>query len=329
VIDAANYVFESFEDGGVLVDLPSGLFFRLNQTAAEIWRQALGGETPETIARILGHRFSLPPEAVRDDVVAALKLPSGETSARPAAEHSLQFSPLGFVVHLGEKPTLDIDEHEKRIRVRPSVTGQDLGDCLRTIVPRLLSRADSPVLHAAAVKAPDDTIWALLGSNGAGKTTTARSFGTANGFALVCEDKLMTRRTENSLGGVLEGEIRLNQWIREAKRRLQLNPGDGVPMPDPGVWDQCPSLPIERIFLIDSNRRQGSSIHLRQLSPSDAVPEIMRHVFFRPTQELNLPQHLSGLFLLARSIPVYVATLPGGLSDLDKAVHAYIATVTS
>lgn len=329
VIDPASYLFESFEDGGLLVDLTSGHFFRLNQTAKEIWRQALSGETPDAIARSLSFRFTLPEESMRADVVAALHLPNGEVWARPEADHRFELSSWGYVVHLGGKPALDIDERQQRIRVRPRVTGADLGDCLRTIVPRLLSRADFPVLHAAAIKAPDQTIWAFLGNNGAGKTTTARSFATADGFGLVCEDKLLTRPAHDSLGGVLEGEIRINHWIREAKRRLLVNPGDGVQMPDPSFCDQCPSLPIGRIFLIDSNRRQGTSIHLQQLPPSGAVPEMMRHVFFRPTQEQNLRQHLSGLFRLARSIPVYFATLPDGLSHLDQAVRAYIATVTS
>ena len=329
MIDPAGYLFESFEDGGLLVDLTSGHFFRLNQTANEIWRQALTGETPEAIARSLSLRFALPEDSIRADVVAALNLPNAEASARPEAEHSLEFNSRGCVVLMGRRPTLDIDERQQQIRVRPSVTGEDLGNCLRTIVPRLLSRGDAPVLHAAAVRAPDETIWAFLGNNGAGKTTTAHSFGAANGFGLVCEDKLMTRLAQDSLGGVLEGEITINQWMREAKRRLLVNPAEGVQMPDPAFCDQHPSLPIGRIFLIDSNRRQGTSIHLQELLPSDAAPEIMRHVFFRPTQEWNLRQHLSGLFRLARSIPVYVATLPNGLSQLDQAVRAYIATVTS
>jgi hypothetical protein len=91
-VNAPRVVFEVFDEEVVVVNLESGHYFSLRETAADIFRLAVTGATPEVISEALATRFREEREAVRNSVrtfldalvAEGLLVPQPETVAAPA-----------------------------------------------------------------------------------------------------------------------------------------------------------------------------------------------------------------------------------------------------
>jgi hypothetical protein len=328
-MDRADYVFERFVDGSVLLDLGSGLLFRLNSTATEIWELALSkGMAPSAIASDLARSHGISAEQASADVAAALAIP--EHDPLPAESTELTFEPgqTGFLLSRYGQPAFVIDTASETIQALPSTPPDDYGMFLRSMAPKLVARGGSLVLHASAVATPGGNLWAFLGTNGAGKTTTARTFA-RNGFRLISEDKLVTRVRGGKLTADLEGEPRINDWIRRTRRSLELVQDRRAGFAEMAGWIEGPYLPIERAFLVDSQRRSGWSLDVHELGPSSAASEVFPHAFYGSALAADWRRQLSSVAVLARTARVFTATVPEGVDLLDAAIQAYIAIKAS
>jgi energy-coupling factor transporter ATP-binding protein EcfA2 len=322
-MNRADYVFERFVDGSVLLDLRSGMLFRLNSTATEIWELALSkGMAPSAIASDLARSHGISAEQASADVAAALLIP--ERDPLPADPTELTYEPqeTGFLLSRHGQPAFAIDTASETIQALPSTPPADYGMFLRSMAPKLVARGGSLVLHASAVATPEGNLWAFLGTNGAGKTTTARTFA-RNGFRLISEDKLVTRVRGGKLTADLEGEPRISDWIRRTRRSLELVQDRRAGFAEIAGWIEGPYLPIERAFLVDSQRRSGWS--LDELGPSSAASEVFPHAFYGSALAADWRRQLSSVAVLARTAQVFTATVPDGINVLDTAIQAYIA----
>lgn len=75
----------AFEDGEIVHELRTGRLFRLNRTAAEIWRDLRAGEDAGAVADRLARRYGIEPSSARADV-AALAEGLGAAGVLAAAE---------------------------------------------------------------------------------------------------------------------------------------------------------------------------------------------------------------------------------------------------
>jgi hypothetical protein len=329
LMDADRFLLERFEDGGALLELDSGLLFRLNRSAAEIWGLAMDSRDTESIAPQLSATFGISPETARADVATALSLPRNQVLPPRSTELTYEAQVGGYLFSLNGVPALEIDDCKSSLRVRPGISATDYGVCLRAVAPKLVARTGPLVLHAAAVLGSDGNVMAFVGVNGAGKTTTARTFA-ANGFELICEDKLVTWVTEKSMAAAIDGERKINQWIRVTRQSLDVHPERAC---DTTVLASCsegPSRPVQSVFLLDSGRRAaGDSIQLRALPQSEAASELFQHAFYGSGLAQDWRTQLECVATLARTARVFVATMPEGLEALERAVRDYTETTAS
>lgn len=329
MIERTTYALERFADGAVLLDLGSGLLFRLNPTASEIWENALGqGMAPSAIASELARCHGISAEQASADVAAALLIPDHDPLAADPTELTYEPQETGFLLSRYGQPAFVIDTASETIQALPSTAPADYGICLRAMAPKLVARGGSLVLHASAVATPDGKLWAFLGANGAGKTTTARKFA-QNGFRLISEDKLVTRVREGRLAAFLEGEPRINDWIGRTRRSLELGRDHPTGFGEMAGWMTGPHLPVERAFLLDSARRSGRSLCVCELGPAAAASDVFPHAFYGSALSADWRRQLSSVAVLARTARVFTATVPEGVDLLDAAIQAYIAIKAS
>jgi hypothetical protein len=128
----SEVVTTELEDGAVLLNLQTGLYYSLNGSAAEIWRGLPAAEGPETLAGRLRERFDVEPEraaAAVGTLVAELereqlvvrghggegrRTPSPSGAEAPTAAGREQFAEPELIKHdepLHEVSTTPFDPH--------------------------------------------------------------------------------------------------------------------------------------------------------------------------------------------------------------------------
>lgn len=334
-VDVSQFLLERFEDGGVLLALESGSLFRLNRTATLVWARTLALHDAEAVAQELAATFEVPADVARRDVAAALSLPADPCvpAAPPRGvttdpELLYETHPGGCRFSMNGVLAMAVDVAAESLCVFPGISPGDYGICLRAIAPKLVARTGPSVLHAAAVRDSRGRVTAFLGVNGAGKTTTARTFA-ANGFELICEDKLVTHAAGDHAEAVLGAETKINQWIGKTREELTAHPDRPCSLRALAQCSVGPSSPLADILLVDSERRAGGAIELHRLPPSEAATEIFQHAFYGASLAQDWRRQLSCLATLARTARVFRATMPDGLPELVVAVRRYKETTAS
>lgn len=72
-VRSSNVEFQQIDDEGILLDMESGRYYRLNETATEVWKTL---ENPASISAItdrLSDVYAAPPREIVDDVEQVLK----------------------------------------------------------------------------------------------------------------------------------------------------------------------------------------------------------------------------------------------------------------
>lgn len=329
MIEPARFVLETLSDGGLLLDLESGILFNLNRTAAFIWEQAIAGRQPVEIVSAMMGMFAVAPAIARADVEAALKLPQTEASPRPSSEFRYDAIDDGYRLSADGIPVLEISESRRALRALHGFNPAEIGPYLRALAPKLVALLGASVLHASAVARPDGGVVAFLGTSGAGKTTTARAFARA-GWRLVCEDKLVLRPDGERLVSVIGGEARVVAWIAEARQRLV--------KPDSQDWCDASPLaevlpgatqPVVGVILLGKERRNGTDIDASLLGSAQAAGEIFHHGFYGSPAAAEWRRQVRAAATIARTAQVFQATMPDGLDLLEQAARRYTEMTAS
>src|SRR5258708_21296182 len=104
-----THVFVDIEPGGLLLDLQSGQLFRLNPSAAIVWRRHLLGDSAEEIARSLAARFEIAEARAWRDVQTALDVSTAAIPAPRISEFHYQRSSHGYVFSRRGQPLFSFD----------------------------------------------------------------------------------------------------------------------------------------------------------------------------------------------------------------------------
>jgi Coenzyme PQQ synthesis protein D (PqqD) len=318
-----GFLLETFSDGGFLLDLTSGDFFRLNRTATFVWERRLAGASASDIAVELARAFAVSENAAGRDVAAVLNQAPDTPIAPLTTEINYELVGDKYVFSVRGDPIFEITSSGRALRLLRALTDAELRLDLRSVCPKLLALSGASVLHASAVRKGVGPVIAVLGESGAGKTTTARAFAAA-GFEKLSEDKLLLRADGADVGAVVDGEAWIEAWLLDFGSRLRAaRLGAWCDLAWVAPAADHPVAAVGEILLIDCARRRGADIDLQAVGPSAAAAEILRHAFYgsSTTAEWRLSAAVSAA--LARTAPTFVATMPDGVASLAEAVRLY------
>jgi hypothetical protein len=323
-----RFLLARYATGGVVVDLESGNYYRLNPSATlvcEAMRE--GGDATERVAAQLGASRV---EAARllADLGAGLAAPA----VRGTPQGSYHFHPAvgGYVLHHGARTVLEINSADLVVRLPsggdlPRESQLDL--YMRALAPKLLFQRGVTVLHASACLVERKLI-AFAGVSGSGKTTTVRAFANA-GSRLVSEDLVVLAPGNGIPRALLNAETFIQTWARETAARLLVAWPKGVSYTN--LWDAIggPAEPVQTILFLDKSRRVGDQIITRRLDEPDALVELMTHDFLGALEPEAWRRFFDSAVELLGTIRAEEATTPDGVGRLPFAVAAYIAKTAS
>jgi hypothetical protein len=319
-----RFVLRRFADGGVIVDLSSGTYTRMNASAAEIC--SILGESDDLAsarsrieARVIPH-----PERIDS---ALMTIADGLTRMGPRKQAELPFcytpADSGYVLANGGVPAVRVASDGRTIAllVQPA-SRAEIFQYLRTLAPKLLFLQSRLVLHGAASETPGG-IRIISGESGAGKTTTARAFDAA-GTRLFSEDMIVIASTA-PVRVYVNGERAINDWAASSAEKLARGPAAEL---DVSELSQSIGEATERVreiwFISASRRRAGDApIAPARLGETDAALAVMTSLFLGGVAESGWRQFMSTTSQIALGVPVYDVAMPAGLDRLAEAARAY------
>lgn len=306
--------------GSLLLDLERGGLFQLNDSATFVWERWLAKVPATEIAQTLAASHFLPLETAHAHVAEALA--RHRVSPREPPEFAYERSVNRYIFSRGGEPILTVSDRGESVELAEGseIERNDLRNVLLAIAPKLLALRGHCVLHASAVVL-DSGISAFCGESGAGKTTTARSLARA-GATLVCEDKLVIRRTGDRVE-VLSGiEEDLYRWSDVAAASLAK--GSPTACPDLAPTNPAWPIPLREIGFIDVTRRRAETIVATPLTQLAGAGQIFRNSFYGSDVDDEWRQHLQRAVDLAALVGTYDLTMPAGTTALASATEVLL-----
>jgi hypothetical protein len=321
-----RYAVVRFADGGVLADLVTGSYSRLNRSAAVVCEALAANDVLADAKADAAKRLGIADdEAARavDEIVATLGRPGPRRPRPDSFFYELAPDPDGYVFSAGERPRLLASADGLTVRAAPGdeSTPAATADYLRALAPRLLFLRGALVVHGAACRRPAGAL-AFCGDSGAGKTTTARAFEAA-GAPLVAEDMLVVA-SESPLTVHAGGEEAIRAWAREEAPRLRrdgrIDSGglraafEGQPIPISEIW-----------FIAAARRAVGADqVEPRRLGPTEGALAVMGSLFLGATSADEWRRFLTLAGAIAgSSTALFEAQMPDGLENLRGAARLY------
>jgi hypothetical protein len=328
---AERYLLARFPTGGVVVDLVSGNYFRVNSSAALICAAlSVTANRVDARARVSGELNISPEEATRaiDDVIAGL--------SASAVHHEIQgayhFYPakVGYGLWHGDKCVLEVDGDDFAIRLAPgaeTAPDRQLELYVRAVVPKLLSLRGATVLHASACTFPGKLI-GFAGFSGAGKTTAARAFRDA-GAQLLSEDLVVVAVRDNNAAMFVEGEAFIQSWARRAAVELHANPRMSLCSHSLVGVVEGSTARLDQILCLDRDRRTGGDFNSRPLEAPEALTALMTHDFLGGIEPETWRRFFTSALALVRVVDVREGWAPDGVERLLSAAARYISRTAS
>ena len=218
-----------------------------------------------------------------------------------------------------------------RIETYIPVQAVDLAE-LRLLGPVLsywLEKRGIPAMHASAI-ATDRGAVAFLSRKEGGKTGLAAAF-LQTGFQLLTDDVLPVDEADGTFLA-RPGYPQMRMWPDEAAHFIEdweslptVHPAISkrrVPVGDGGFGAfHDASLPLACLYLPE--RTSGGTVEIEDVSPRDAVIELLRHSFSpRLVEAAGLgPRRLDLFARLAMQVPVRRLRYPSGFDRLPEAVE--------
>jgi hypothetical protein len=321
-----SFALARFADGGVAIDLGSGTYSRLNETAAEICQILFRSEDLEVAISLAATELCVDLETATEavhHVMAALRLP-GPRRIRP---DPFTYAPAiagldGYVLSDAGAPKIWISADGRIVRKASPDQPVDhsLFDYLRVVAPRLLFLQGAAVLHGSACKTSTGA-FAVCGDSGAGKTTTARAFDLA-GAKLVAEDMLVIA-SPSPLRVYLGGESAIRNWATRTTAILsETHEADTAGLNE--VFEG-PELRIPEIWFIAADKRAEDSDQIapRRLGVADGTLATMGSLFLGATTAPEWRRFLDLAGTIATTTALFETRMPRGLERLKKAAELY------
>jgi len=322
-----RYAIRRFRDGGVIVDLATGTYVRLNVSAAEICSILSDSRDLDEASILVSRRLAVA-RGLADRALSDVMQSLGREGPRQQPTGDFRYSPDvrgGYVLTSNGTPRLVIDADGTSVRLALPDQGlvrAQIYEYLRAIAPKLLFLRSKPVIHGAASLVRDG-LRVISGESGAGKTTTARAFDAA-GASLFAEDMLVVGSVE-PLGVHPGGEQGINAWADRWALRLAEDPRaelDEFPL---RAGDCGEVVPVAQIWFIDRSRRvpDGDEIRARRLGETEGGLAMMTSLFLGSSAAADWRAFLSLAGTIAEAVPVFEALMPAGLDRLKAAAQRY------
>jgi len=327
-----RYAFESFSDGdGVLVDLKTGSYFRVNATAAKICEVLRDASALDEAISEVSKSVSVPKERAADLIAAVGKdLLRGIPAEEPIGPLRYLSQPDGSAIfEENGRPIFSIASGSRAVRFHasPAELSGPVVLYLQALVPKLLALLDIPVLHAAACSV-GGRLLAFSGRSGAGKTTTARAFKRA-GALLFSEDLVVLSLGDESPLMYLQGEKFARDWARRVAPRLDELPARELNFDELADAPQGATAPLAEMWFLDVARRAGSHLELRPLSVANGVLALLHNGMLATSRSDHWRDFLRRSRFIAERTSLKEATAPAGLNLLEAAADLYIVKSAS
>lgn len=315
-----RYAVEWMSGGGLLVDLMSGSYFRLNPSAAEICRAILDGTSTAEVVEDIARRLRV---ALQE---AEGLLRSLETALKTPTVREEPIGPFRYVRQVDSydlmergRAILTVDAKGRSLRLRSSLADLNypLVDYLRALTPKILRLRGIPVLHASACILADGALTGFSGKSGAGKTTTAQAFQAA-GAHLVSEDLVVLSATGDVVA-YRNGEEIVHGWSARTAGVLLNRPESVIGCEELATAAEGAAMPLRTVWFVDSARREGAGFQLRRLPTVDGFIALLGQSFLAAADAESLQGHLAHTRRLAEAVTLLEATAPDGLENLVRA----------
>jgi len=326
-----RYLLAAFASGGVIVDLATGNYFRVNRTAATICETLRStGDVGEAEARVSRELRISADEARKamGEVIALLAAPA----VHGEIQGSYHFYPAngGYGLWHGERCVLQVDSGAQTIRLATgaaTAAESQIELYLRALAPKLLFQRGVTVLHASACAAAGK-LFAFAGVSGAGKTTTVRAFCDA-GARVLSEDLVILAPLSEQAQVLVGGEPFVQRWAHETASRLMHEPVKSVPSGGIVRVVDGPTAQLNRILVLDRTRRAGDDLATRPLAEPDAVLALMTHDFLGAIETETWRRFFEKAVALVGIVEVREASAPNGVHRLRQAAARYISRTAS
>jgi hypothetical protein len=320
-----RYALAAFADGGVVVDLETGSYARLNASAAALLSSLEAAETTDAATAAVAARFQIDPARARADLDALSRALELEGARIPPIE-PFEYRPAaggGYDLWHGERWALHVDAEVRHLTL--GAPDEPLPLPLFTYVsdmaPKLVSLLGTPVLHGSSWSGPHGVL-GLCGKSKAGKTTTARTLA-RHGGALVSED-LIVLAADLSAPRIHErGEAQVHAWEREAAALLSADPSAAVDVRALQEATTGPTLPFSTLWFLSAQRR-GDTFTRTALTKAAALTELMSHEFLGAAGNQQWRRFLAAGQAIVDAVASLEAALPLGLERLDAAMAGYV-----
>ena len=328
---AERYLLARFPSGGVVVDLESGNYFRVNRSAALVCEvlRATNSKT-DAHSRVSEELQISPDEATRaiGSVVAMLSTPA----TRGEIQGPYHFYPAegGYGIWHGNRCVLEVDGGNLEICLASDATSEPperIELYVRALAPKLLFQKEITVLHAAACIAGGKLI-AFAGLSGAGKTTTARAFRDA-GAKLVSEDLVVLAPSEGRPEMLTGGEAFIHSWARWAAVQLLSQPRKALSSEGLTGFVGGPTVRLDRILFLDRSRRRGTEFVALPIPEPDALISLMAHDFLGAVEPAAWRRFFARAMALLELVEMREAKAPDGVEGLVGAAGRYISSTAS
>jgi hypothetical protein len=327
---AGRYLVASFPSGGVVADLETGNYFRVDAKAAAVCEALATGDVDKASNELVS-RFGIA-RAHAERMVADTRagLATAAVVGVPTGPYHFYREEGGFGLwHNGER-VIVVNDGELKIRApseRRAAQDPRLEFYLRALAPKIMFIRGVSVLHASACAANEKLV-AFAGMSGAGKTTTVRAFVEA-GARPISEDLVVLKPGAPLPSVILDGEARVHAWARDVSERLA--GGEAVvSSTDLTTVTDGRHEALDVVHFLDATARHaGSSFNVRALNEPDGLLALMANDFLGDSS----PDAWRRYFRVAREMAAELALIaldaPMGVPALAPAARRYMSTWTS
>jgi hypothetical protein len=324
------FALASFSDGGIVLNVSTGSYSRLNASAALLCAEIEKAESLQTALASISERLGISLELATRHV-QALTAALHADGIRHEPPEPFRYRPShegGYDLWHEERLVLHIGGRAERLWLmsNPAELPLPLYDYVSGVAPKLLGIQGKTVLHGSSCLV-GTALLGICGRSGAGKTTTARTLAKYTG-GLVSEDLLVLGPDLRNPFVFIGGESYVHRWSLEAVRALGDHVGADCDADTLGLAASGESIPLRSIWFLDV-RRRGELFSVRPLERADALGHLMTNNFLGSAGTTNWRRHLIASTAITSAVESFELSVPNGIERLDDAIRRYATNSAS